>query len=101
MTPNFGEEISIRLITNVAEMREVEKLQKEVWGIPDIEVVPISQLAAAIAAGGCLLGAFDTEKLIGFALVSFIAISCVFAGAFKIKISWLLNYRNYLMLMTL
>ena len=59
--------IEIRPITTIAEMQAVEEIQKEVWGIPDIEVVPISQLAAAIAAGGCLLGAFDTEKLIGFA----------------------------------
>ncbi len=48
-------------------MQAVEELQKEVWGIPDIEVVPISQLAAATAAGGCLLGAFDFGKLVGFA----------------------------------
>ncbi|MEO6588736.1 MAG: GNAT family N-acetyltransferase [Pyrinomonadaceae bacterium] len=59
--------IEIRSVTTIAEMQAVEELQKEVWGIPDIEVVPISQLAAAIAAGGCLLGAFDNGKLVGFA----------------------------------
>ncbi|MEO8074347.1 MAG: GNAT family N-acetyltransferase [Acidobacteriota bacterium] len=59
--------IEIRPIKSIAEMQAVEELQKEVWGIPDIEVVPISQLAAAIAAGGCLLGAFENGKLIGFA----------------------------------
>ena len=59
--------IKIRSIKTIAEMQAVEELQKEVWGIPDIEVVPISQLAAATAAGGCLLGAFDNEKLVGFA----------------------------------
>ena len=59
--------IEIRQITTAAEMRAVENLQKEVWGIPDIEVVPLSQLAAATAAGGVLLGAFDGENLVGFA----------------------------------
>ena len=59
--------IAIRLITNAGEMRAVENLQKEVWGIPDIEIVPLSQLAAATAAGGVLLGAFDGEDLVGFA----------------------------------
>ncbi|MDQ6787727.1 MAG: GNAT family N-acetyltransferase [Acidobacteriota bacterium] len=59
--------IAIRSITNAGEMRAVENLQKEVWGIPDIEVVPLSQLAAATAAGGVLLGAFDGETLAGFA----------------------------------
>lgn len=59
--------IEIRSITKIAEMQAVEELQKEVWGIPDIEVVPISQLAAASAAGGCLLGAFENGRLVGFA----------------------------------
>lgn len=67
MIPKMETSIEIRSIATIAEMREVEELQKEVWGIPDIEVVPISQMAAAINAGGCLLGAFDNGKLIGFA----------------------------------
>lgn len=48
-------------------MRAIEELQKEVWGIPDLEVVPATQLVAAQAAGGVLLGAFDGETLAGFA----------------------------------
>lgn len=47
-------------------MRAVEQMQKEVWGIPDLDVVPLSHLVAAKAAGGVLLGAFDGETLIGF-----------------------------------
>jgi predicted GNAT superfamily acetyltransferase len=58
--------ISIRPIETVAELRAVEELQKEVWGIPDIDVVPLTQLIAAKAAGGVLLGAFDTDTLVGF-----------------------------------
>jgi len=49
------------------EIRAVEELQKEVWGLPDLDVVPVSHLIAAKAAGGVLLGAFDRETLIGFA----------------------------------
>ena len=67
MIPKMETSINIRPVTTIAEMREVEELQKEVWGIPDIEVVPISQLAAAVNAGGGLLGAFDNGKLVGFA----------------------------------
>jgi predicted GNAT superfamily acetyltransferase len=58
--------IVIRSIYGGAEMRAVEQLQKEVWGIPDLDVVPLSHLVAAKAAGGVLLGAFDRETLIGF-----------------------------------
>lgn len=59
--------IIIRDIYGQTEIRAVEELQKEVWGIPDIEVVPTTQLVAAQAAGGVLLGAFDGENLVGFA----------------------------------
>lgn len=59
--------IVIRDINSAREMRLVEELQKDVWGIPDIEVVPTSQFMAAIHAGGVLLGAFDGEVLAGFA----------------------------------
>jgi predicted GNAT superfamily acetyltransferase len=59
-------DIIIRDIDRCEAMRAVEELQKEVWGIPDIEVVPLTQLVAARAAGGVLLGAFDRETLIGF-----------------------------------
>lgn len=47
-------------------MRAVEELQKEVWGLPELDIVPTTQLVAAQAAGGVLLGAFDDEILIGF-----------------------------------
>ena len=60
-------DIIIRDVRGQNELRAVENLQKEVWGIPDIEVVPLSQLIAAVAAGGVLLGAFDGETLVGFA----------------------------------
>ena len=58
--------IVIREVDGDAELRAVEELQKEVWGIPDLDVVPLSQLVAAQAAGGVLLGAFERETLIGF-----------------------------------
>ena len=59
-------EITIRNIDDAAEMRAVEDLQKEVWGIPDLDVVPLSQLVAAKEAGGILIGAFAGPALVGF-----------------------------------
>lgn len=58
--------IRIRDIDSVVEMREVEELQKEVWGIPDLDVVPLTQLVAAKEAGGVLIGAFAGDLLVGF-----------------------------------
>lgn len=66
MIPTTENSIQIREITTVAEMRAVEEMQKEVWGVPDIEVVPASHLMAAVAAGGVLIGAFDSDQLVGF-----------------------------------
>ena len=60
-------DISIRGIDGQVEMRAVEQLQKDVWGVPDLDVVPLTQLVAAKASGGVLLGAFDGENLAGFA----------------------------------
>jgi predicted GNAT superfamily acetyltransferase len=59
-------DITIRAIDELAEMRAVEELQKETWGIPDLDVVPLTQLVAAKEAGGVLIGAFDDETLVGF-----------------------------------
>lgn len=58
--------VTIRQIDDVAQMRAVEDLQKEVWGIPDLDVVPLTHLVAAREAGGVLIGAFDDEELVGF-----------------------------------
>ncbi len=66
MTAAEKSDIVIRDVSGQAEIRAVEKLQKEVWGISDLDVVPTTQLVAAQAAGGVLLGAFDGEILIGF-----------------------------------
>jgi predicted GNAT superfamily acetyltransferase len=58
--------INIRPVETFAELRAVEEMQKEVWGIPDLDVVPLTHLVATKAAGGVLLGAFDRKTLVGF-----------------------------------
>lgn len=62
----LSSEISIRQIESFSELRAVEEMQKEVWGVPDLDVVPLTHLIAAKAAGGVLLGAFDGQTLVGF-----------------------------------
>jgi predicted GNAT superfamily acetyltransferase len=58
--------IDIRKIDGVEEVQEVEVLQKEVWGISDLDVTPLTQLVAARETGGQLIGAFDASLLVGF-----------------------------------
>jgi len=58
--------IIIRDIESNVEMHAVEDLQKEVWRIPDLDVVPQMHLVAAKSVGGVLIGAFDSDLLVGF-----------------------------------
>jgi predicted GNAT superfamily acetyltransferase len=57
----------IRDIELISEMREVESLQKEVWGCDDRDIVPLAILVATREIGAILVGAFDGSLLIGFA----------------------------------
>ena len=66
LTTSVTSNVLIREVDGSAELRAVEELQREIWGIPDLDVVPLSQLVAVKAAGGVLLGAFDREEMIGF-----------------------------------
>jgi predicted GNAT superfamily acetyltransferase len=59
--------IIIRDIELISEMRDVESLQKEVWGCDDRDIVPLTILAATREIGATLVGAFDGSSLIGFA----------------------------------
>jgi predicted GNAT superfamily acetyltransferase len=59
--------ITIRDLMLTEEVYRVEELQKEVWGISDRDITPLTQLVAAREAGGILLGAFDGAVLAGFA----------------------------------
>jgi predicted GNAT superfamily acetyltransferase len=59
--------ITIRDLVLTEEVYQIEELQKEVWGISDRDVTPLTQLVAAREAGGILIGAFDGASLAGFA----------------------------------
>jgi predicted GNAT superfamily acetyltransferase len=59
--------IIIRDIERISEMRAVERLQKEVWGFDDLEVLPMTLMKASREVGAILVGAFDGDLLVGFA----------------------------------
>ena len=58
--------IVIREIEHVSEMREVETLQRDVWGCDDLDVVPLTMFVASRAVGAVLIGAYDGASLVGF-----------------------------------
>ncbi|HEV2704669.1 MAG TPA: GNAT family N-acetyltransferase [Pyrinomonadaceae bacterium] len=63
-----GGEIVVRECTSVEELDECVRLQREAFGLPDLELSPRRHLIVAHAAGGWTLGAFDGERLVGFVL---------------------------------
>jgi Uncharacterized conserved protein len=58
--------IVIRDIETLAEMREVEQLQREIWGVEDLEVYPALALKPQKEMGAILIGAFAEGRLVGF-----------------------------------
>ena len=58
--------IVIRDIETVDEMREVETLQREIWGVSDLDVVPALALRPQKEVGGILMGGFADGRMIGF-----------------------------------
>jgi predicted GNAT superfamily acetyltransferase len=60
--------ILVRKCQTLEEMRACVDLQKEVWGLSDIELVPLRMFVVADKIGGQVIGAFTNDQLIGFAL---------------------------------
>jgi predicted GNAT superfamily acetyltransferase len=62
--------IEIRPIKTEEEYRDVEQLQRDIWGMQDIEIVAFETLMTAQRNGGVVLGAFDIaeeeERMVGF-----------------------------------
>jgi predicted GNAT superfamily acetyltransferase len=59
--------ITIRDLLSFDDFKQVEQLEREVWGSADIDVLPTTVSIALKEAGNLWLGAFDGAKLIGFA----------------------------------
>ena len=58
--------IIIREIDSILEMKALEKLQKEVWGWDDLDIMPLMNFIVTKEVGGVLIGAFDQQTPIGF-----------------------------------
>jgi predicted GNAT superfamily acetyltransferase len=58
--------ITIRPLETPADFHAAEALQREVWSWSEIEITPLHVLATAARNGGLVLGAFDSQQLVGF-----------------------------------
>jgi len=58
--------IVIRDIEGLAEMREVEQLQREIWGVTDLDIYPTLALKPQQEVGAILIGAFAEGRMVAF-----------------------------------
>ena len=60
--------IEIHQLTQLDEFAAVVKLQREIWGFDDVELLPQRLFVVADKIGGQILGAFDQGKMVAFCL---------------------------------
>lgn len=62
----------IRPLTTIDEFRQLVALQKEVWGLPDMDVVPVhifKAVAGLLGPTGIILGYFLDDRMRGYLMV--------------------------------
>ena len=59
--------IVVRDLESFDDLRQLKTVEKEVWGLADDDSIPLTLAVAHQAAGNLFIGAFDHDKLIGFA----------------------------------
>jgi predicted GNAT superfamily acetyltransferase len=58
--------MTIRPVTELVELEKCVELQREAWGLADIEVIPVRMFVTQNRVGGLVLGAFENNTLVGF-----------------------------------
>ena len=60
--------IETRALTTHTEFNDAVRLQQEIWGFEDVELLPLRLFVVATKIGGQAFGAFDGKRMIGFCL---------------------------------
>src|ERR1700674_2240244 len=59
--------ITLRDLKSIDDLSQLKAVEKEVWGMADEDTLPLTLAIACKAAGNIFVGAFDKDKLVGFA----------------------------------
>jgi predicted GNAT superfamily acetyltransferase len=62
-----AQQIGIRDLKSIEDLSQLKAVEKEVWGMADEDTLPLTLAIACRAAGNIFVGAFDKDKLVGFA----------------------------------
>ena len=60
--------IETRALTSHPEFNEAVRLQQDIWGFKDVELLPLRLFVVATKIGGQAFGAFDGKRMVGFCL---------------------------------
>jgi predicted GNAT superfamily acetyltransferase len=60
--------IDIRALTESDDLKTVVRLQREIWGFEDVDLLPLRLFVVATKIGGQVFGAFDGARMIGFCM---------------------------------
>src|SRR5690349_6625868 len=58
--------IDIRQLHSRREFEEAVRLQKQIWGFADIDLLPVRLFVVADKIGGHSFGAYDGNRMVGF-----------------------------------
>src|SRR4051795_7439557 len=61
-------QIEVRPLVATTDLGEAVRLQQEIWGFRDVELLPVRLFVVATKVGGQVFGAYDGERMIGFLL---------------------------------
>lgn len=60
--------IEIRQLTTHQDFADAVRLQREIWGFDDVELLPLRLFVVADKIGGQVLGSFDHARMVAFSL---------------------------------
>jgi len=64
----MAHEIQVHQLSKLNEFAEVVRLQREIWGFHDIDLIPLRLFVVADKIGGQVLGAFHGSRMVAFCL---------------------------------
>ncbi|MPZ17031.1 MAG: GNAT family N-acetyltransferase [Luteitalea sp.] len=59
--------VEFRVLGSAEELSQVSALERAVWRYDDVDLIPVTMLVATIKCGALVLGAFDEDRMVGFA----------------------------------
>ena len=65
--PTAKPAIVLRDLETFDDLKQVEAVEREVWGLSELDTMPLTLTIASREAGSIWIGAFDGAKLVGFA----------------------------------